>query len=64
MIQNNLSYIYYLKSYGNYVKFWLGKEYIFTPRTLSSFESQILETDFFRIHKSHIVNKKYIDYVE
>lgn len=64
LIQIDLSDMYYLESYGNYVKIWLEKEYILTPRTLSSFENQLPKNDFFRIHKSHIVNKSYIAYVE
>ena len=55
---------YYLESYGNYVKVYLENNYILTPRTLSSFEEQLTQNEFFRIHKSNIVNRKYIDYVE
>ncbi len=64
LIQIDLSAIYHVESYGNYVKIWLENEYILTPRTLSSFEAQLPKTDFFRIHKSFIINKKHIDFVE
>lgn len=64
LIQIDLSEVYYVESYGNYVKVWLENNYILTPRTLSSFEEQLSQNDFFRIHKSHIVNRKFIDYVE
>ncbi len=64
LIQIDLKDIYYLESYGNYVKLWLEKEYILTPRTLSSFEEQLPDNEFFRVHKSFVVNKKYIDFVE
>ncbi len=63
MIQLNIRDIHYLESYGNYVKVWLANEYHLTPRTLSSFEEQ-MPTDFRRIHKSYIVNKKQLDYIE
>ncbi len=56
--------IYYLESYGNYVKVWLESTYHLTPRTLSSFENQLNKTDFFRIHKSYIIHRKYINYLE
>lgn len=63
MIQLDISDIHYLESYGNYVKVWLAEEFHLTPRTLSSFEEQMLK-DFHRIHKSFIINKKQIDYIE
>ncbi|NRB46580.1 MAG: response regulator transcription factor [Saprospiraceae bacterium] len=63
MIQLNIPDIHYLESYGNYVKVWLANEFHLTPRTLSSFEEQ-MPTDFHRIHKSYIINKKQIDYIE
>lgn len=64
LIQVALEDLYYLESYGNYVKVWLEKEFHLTPRTLSSFEEQLRDTDFHRIHKSYIVNKKQIAYIE
>lgn len=56
--------IYYLESFGNYVKVWMGNEFHLTLRTLSSFESQLNSPDILRIHKSFILNKQYIDYIE
>ncbi len=55
--------IQYLESLGNYVKVWKDQAFFLTPRTLASFEDQ-LPTDFVRIHKSFILNKKYVDYLE
>ena len=55
--------IQYLESLGNYVKVWKDGIFLLTPRTLGSFEDQ-LSIDFIRIHKSFILNKKYIDYLE
>lgn len=55
--------IQYLESLGNYVKVWKDHDFMLTPRTLGSFEDQ-LSTGFIRIHKSFILNKKYVDYLE
>lgn len=63
-IQVNLADLFYLESYGNYVKAWLQNEFHLTPRTLASFEAELPDTDFFRIHKSFIIQRKFIDYVE
>lgn len=56
--------IYYLESFGNYVKVWLEKDFHLTLRTLSSFEDQLNSLDFLRVHKSFILNKQFIDYIE
>jgi len=64
LINISLSEIYYLESYGNYVKVWLEKEFHLTPKTLTHFEELLSPSDFFRIHKSFILNRKFIDYVE
>ncbi|MCO6491592.1 MAG: response regulator transcription factor [Phaeodactylibacter sp.] len=63
-IQVSLSDIFYLESYGNYVKVWLEGEFHLTPRTLSGFEEELPPDDFFRIHKSYILNRKHVDFVE
>jgi len=55
--------IQFLESLGNYVKVWKDHDFLLTPRTLASFEEQ-LPSDFIRIHKSFILNKKYVDYLE
>jgi len=64
LINVNFQDIFYLESYGNYVKVWLGNEFHLTPKTLSSFVDQLPESDFFKIHKSFIINRQYIDYLE
>lgn len=63
-IQLSLADIFYLESYGNYVKVWLKDEFHLTPATLSGFETELPEAVFFRIHKSYIINRKFLDYVE
>lgn len=64
LINISLSEIYYLESYGNYVKVWLENEFHLTPKTLSHFDELLPTLDFFRVHKSFILNRKYINYVE
>ena len=63
-IQIDLNEVFYLESYGNYVKIWLADNYILTPSTLSNFEKQLPEGEFYRLHKSFIVNRKHIHYME
>lgn len=63
-VQIDLAEIYYLESYGNYVKIWLDEVCHLTPRTLFSFETELPSKDFYRIHKSFIVHRKFIDYLE
>lgn len=63
-LQIDRKQIYYLESFGNYVKVWLEGKYHLTPRTLSSFEDQLDSEDFIRSHKSFIVNREMIEYFE
>lgn len=62
-LQLNLSDIHYLESFGNYVKVWTGTDYHLTARTLTSF-ADALPPGFAKIHKSFIVQKQYIEYIE
>lgn len=59
-----LDEICYLESLGNYVKVWGAEKYILTPRTLSSFESQLPADTFVRIHKSYILNRAFVRHIE
>ncbi len=59
-----LDEVFYLESLGNYVKVWGSQKFLLTPRTLLSFEEQLPSDCFLRIHKSFIVNKKFIHYIE
>lgn len=63
-IKVSLEDVYYLESYGNYVKVWFEDSFHLTPATLSSFEEILPSDSFLRIHKSFIINKEYIDYLE
>ncbi|MDQ1090065.1 LytTR family DNA-binding domain-containing protein [Siphonobacter sp. SORGH_AS_1065] len=59
-----LDEILYFESLGNYVKVWGPQKFLLTPRTLISFEEQLPKDSFIRIHKSFIINKKFIHYLE
>ncbi|MEO1438358.1 MAG: LytTR family DNA-binding domain-containing protein [Bacteroidota bacterium] len=63
LVQIETDSIYYLESYGNYVKVWLSDQFHLTARTLSSFDAE-LGSSFFRIHKSYLIQRRWIDYVE
>lgn len=63
-VQLELDEVYYLESVGNYVKVWGADKYLLTARTLSSFEEQLPVDTFLRIHKSYILNRKYVHYIE
>ncbi|MFK7935052.1 MAG: LytR/AlgR family response regulator transcription factor [Saprospiraceae bacterium] len=56
--------VFYVESYGNYVKVWLADEYHLTAKTLTAFTELLPNNDFFKIHKSFIINRKHIDYAE
>ena len=63
-VQLNYEEVQFLESYGNYVKVWTADKFHLTPRTLSSFEEQVPEHQFIRIHKSFVVNTQQVDYLE
>ncbi|MCO7226050.1 LytTR family DNA-binding domain-containing protein [Pleionea sp. CnH1-48] len=62
-VQLSLQEVSCFEAYGNYVKVWRADKALLTPRTLSSFESE-LPGYFVRIHKSFIVNRAHINYIE
>ena len=46
---------------GNYTKIFLqGKKSIITSRTLKDYDELLSEQGFYRIHRAHLVNRKYI----
>ncbi|WP_353719278.1 LytTR family DNA-binding domain-containing protein [Dyadobacter sp. 676] len=64
LVQMRLDEVYYLESLGNYVKVWARDHFLLTQRTLASFEEQLPAEGFIRIHKSFILNKKFVHYIE
>ncbi|WP_240646531.1 response regulator transcription factor [Chitinophaga rhizosphaerae] len=63
-VQVELEQVQYLESLGNYVKIWEAERFILTPRTLSSFGEQLPSETFIRIHKSFILNRKFVRLIE
>lgn len=63
-VQIAIDEIQYLESYGNYVKIWTVDKCHVTPGTLSSYEDSLAASTFFKIHKSFLVNKENIDFLE
>ncbi|MGE7776094.1 LytR/AlgR family response regulator transcription factor [Chitinophaga sp. NPDC101104] len=63
-VQVELEQVQYLESLGNYVKIWESERFILTPRTLSSFEEQLPGETFVRIHKSFILNRRFVRSIE
>lgn len=59
-----LADIHYLESYGNYVKIWTGESFLLTTRTLSGMMEELPSGDFLKIHKSFVVRKALVDYLE
>lgn len=59
-----LTDIHYLESYGNYVKIWTGDSFLLTTRTLSGMMEELPSSDFLKIHKSYVVRKALVDYLE
>ncbi|MFK7925773.1 MAG: LytR/AlgR family response regulator transcription factor [Bacteroidia bacterium] len=59
-----LAQIEYLESYGNYVKVWVKGNFHLVARTLSSFEAELSALAFMRIHKSYLIQKSWMQYVE
>lgn len=64
LIRVEMTEVHFLEGYGNYVKVWLHDTFHLTPRTLASFEPELPGDRFVRIHKSYIINRDHIDYLE
>lgn len=63
LVRVNMNEILYLESYGNYVKIFTEEACILTPGTLTNLEME-LDDHFFKIHKSFVVNKSKIAFLE
>lgn len=63
-VRLQLSDIVCLESYGNYVKVWAAQHYHLTARTLASFKRELPDEQFVQVHKSFIVHRQLIDYIE
>jgi DNA-binding LytR/AlgR family response regulator len=63
MYKINIDDLYFIQSYGDYVKIHTKDKVIIAAETLKNLE-QYLESKSIRIHKSYLVLKKAINYVE
>ena len=54
----------FIEAYGHFTKVYLKDEMIVSPQKISDFEKLLPALDFFRIHKSFIVSKNKIKYIE
>jgi two-component system, LytTR family, response regulator len=54
-----------LEGESNYTRFYFtSQKPILVSRTLKEYEDILLEHDFIRAHKSHLVNKKYVKHLD
>lgn len=64
-IKLNLSDILYIEGLKDYVKIHVSNgKFILTLNSLKKFEESLLENNFFRIHRSYIVNLKHIKSIQ
>lgn len=52
--------LYYVESHGNYIKIFLKDKSYLVRQTLQSFEDQIDQNIFLRIHRSILINSNYL----
>ena len=56
-----ISEIIHLESLSNYTKFYLSDgEQIVTSKTMGEYEELLLKNNFFRVHRSHIINLNHL----
>lgn len=58
-----LADIQYVEAYGDYVIFFLTKRKLLTIKTMMQVLETINSNDFFRVHRSYIVNLRHVDTV-
>lgn len=56
--------ILFVEALGDYIKIHLKDKTLVTYKTLSKIKSALPESNFLQVHKSYIINKNCIDYVE
>lgn len=56
--------IYFVESLGDYIKVHLENTTLVTYKTLTKMYSELPKSSFIQVHKSFIINKKKINYIE
>ena len=56
--------ILYLESIGDYIKVHINNSYLMTYKTLKGMIEELPKSNFKQVHKSFIINKKKLDYIE
>jgi DNA-binding LytR/AlgR family response regulator len=56
--------ILYCEALGNYTKIYTTKQLVVTYQGISTFESLLSKKGFLRIHRSYIINRKFISAIE
>lgn len=64
LYQVKFSDLLFVEALGDYIKINLKNKTLVTYKTLSNIKSSLPENMFLQIHKSYIVNTKFIDYIE
>jgi len=61
MIRIDLAELRFIEGYKNYVRLWMEREKVIVHNTMKSFEEYLVSHfDFLRVHKSYIINARYI----
>jgi len=56
--------VHYIEAYDDYVKIFTEKNYYLKKKTMNYYESVLNENDFFRTHRSFIINLKQLTRIE
>lgn len=53
--------IYYIQSYGNFIKIFTDEKIYLTAETMKNIEATLSDKNFIRVHKSYLVNAQHIE---
>lgn len=56
--------IYYLQAYGDYVRIITAQQNYLPKTTLSELENRLPQPAFFRVHRTYLVNRQHVSYLE
>jgi DNA-binding LytR/AlgR family response regulator len=59
-----LDEVSHIEAYGNYIFIYRQRDRILSKQTLTQFQEQLPADRFIRVHKSHIVALKAVQYLE